>query len=225
MSNNMSGRVFGASLKPAWSVDKINEFIDKTRGDITVFIINHDKDETEVHTHVYLEYSTPRKVSTVANLLEVEGNFIELIKNKKGYLRYLTHMDETDKHKYDESEVYTNSEVNYKTLVLGNSLSDKEIAEYLEQGRGRELLGVVSGSKLRTLQSFLHYENSNAQLQQIKLLNQKMDIMWEAFQRVEQIAVGFTNGVALNMNDMAGGMHAIVGVIKEATQKLTTRKR
>ena len=91
----LTGRVFGASLKPAWDENKINEFLNKTKGDIIVFIINHDKDIdkngelAETHTHIYLEYTNPRKIATVANLLEVETNFIEVIRNKKGYLRQI----------------------------------------------------------------------------------------------------------------------------------------
>lgn len=221
--NNKSGRVFGASLKPVWSIEKILEFLDKTRGDIIVFAINHDKDETEPHTHLYLEYSSPRKISTVANLLEVEGNFIELVKNKKGYLRYLTHKDETEKYKYDDSEVLTNSEVSYSTLILGNSLSDKEIAEYLMQGKGLELLGVVPSGKLRTIQSFIHFDNSNAQLEQIRLLNDKMDAMEGAFKNIEKIAVCFANGLSLSTAEMVNAMKTIASEISKARAITSTR--
>lgn len=224
--NNKSGRVFGASLKPAWSVEKINEFLDKTRGDMVVFAINHDKDvDTENHTHLYIEYTSPRKISTVANLLGVESNFIELVKNKKGYLRYLTHKDEIDKYKYDDAEVYTNSEVSYSTLVLGNSLTDKEIAEYLIQGKGIELLGVVPSGKLRTIQSFLHFDNSNAQLEMIKQLNAKMDLMTEAFNNIEKIALGFVNGIKSSLVDMTNGMRLIAEEISKTRAIASTRKR
>lgn len=223
--NNKSSRVFGASLKPAWSVEKINEFLDKTRGDILVFAINHDKDETEVHTHLYLEYSSPRKISTVANLLEVESNFIELVKNKKGYLRYLTHKDETDKHFYDDSEVLTNSDVSYSTLVLGNSLTDKEIAQYLMKGRGLDLLGVVPSGKLRTIQSFLHFDNSNLQLQLIRQLKVQNDIIIETFNTIEKIASDFVNDLSLSVGDLVGGMKLIASEISKARVIASTRKR
>lgn len=223
--NNKSSRVFGASLKPAWTIEKINEFLDKTRGDILVFVINHDKDEVEAHTHIYLEYSTPRKISTVANLLQVESNFIELIKNKKGYLRYLTHKDETDKHFYDDDEVLTNSEVSYSTLVLGNSLTDKEIAQYLIEGRGLDLLGVVPSGKLRTIQSFLHFDSTNMQLQQIRQLNEKMDVMLETFNKIETIALSFANGFNHTLTDMTNGMMSIANEIAKSRQVAITRKR
>jgi hypothetical protein len=194
MSNCLTGRVFGASLKPAWSEEQINEFLNKTKGDIMVYLINHDKDFNEqgeiaeTHTHIYLEYTNPRKITTVANLLEVETNFIEVIRNKKGYLRYLTHMDEQDKYIYDASEVYTNHNQSYEMLVRGNSITDKEIAEYLKQGRGMELLGLVSASRLRTIQSFIHFDNSNLVLDEIRHLNSKMDTIVEIADNVERLA-------------------------------------
>ena len=146
-----------------------------------VYIINHDKDNNELgelvepHTHIYLEYETPRKLSTIANLLEVEANFIEIIRNKKGYLRYLTHKDDLDKFQYDNSEVLTNSSVSYDLRLLGASLSDKEIAEYILEGRGLDLLGIVPAGRLRTIQSLLHFDSSNATLQQVRELNYKLD--------------------------------------------------
>lgn len=188
----MTGRVFGASLKPAWSEEQINDFLNKTKGDIMVYLINHDKDFNEqgelveTHTHIYLEYTNPRKITTVANLLEVETNFIEVIRNKKGYLRYLTHMDEQDKHIYQAHEVYTNHNQSYEMLVRGNSITDKEIAEYLKQGRGMELLGLVSASRLRTIQSFIHFDNSNLVLDEIRHLNRKMDDIVEVVDGVDR---------------------------------------
>jgi len=227
----MSGRTFGASLKPVWSEDKIQEFLNRTKGDIKVFIINHDKDTNEhgevvePHTHIYLEYVNPRKVSTVANLLEVEPNFIEIIRNKKGYLRYLTHMDQKDKHRYKADEVYTNSTVSYEITVLGNAMSDKEIAEYIIQGKGIELLGVVSASKLRTIQSFLHFDNSNQMLDEIRTLNSKMQYVLDIAEKVETMANGFANAIDLTVKDLVGGMQLIANEISKATVLINTKRR
>lgn len=187
----MTGRVFGASLKPSWNEEQINEFLNKTKGDIVVYLINHDKDFNEqgeiaeTHTHIYLEYANPRKITTVANLLGVEPNFIEVVRNKKGYLRYLTHMDEKDKHRYQVDEVYTNHTLSYEMNVRGNSMTDKEIAEYLTQGRGMELLGVVSAGKLRTIQALIHFDSSNLVLEEIKNLNRKMDNIVDVVDNVD----------------------------------------
>lgn len=179
---SIAGRAFSASLKPAWTKEQIAIWLAEHKGAFDAYIINHDKDvndETgeivEPHTHVYIEYDTPRKVSTVARLLGVAENFVEIVRNKKGMLRYLTHKDQKTKVKYDDDDVYTNADIDYKTAVMGAMMSDKEIAEYLRNGRGLELLGIVPASKLRTIQSFLHFDRSKQIADEIRRLNGKID--------------------------------------------------
>jgi hypothetical protein len=220
----MTGRVFGASLKPAWDENKINEFLHKTKGDIIVFIINHDKctDEAggkvEPHTHIYLEYTNPRKISTVANLLEVQSNFVEIVRNKKGYLRYLAHMDENEKHVYDASEVFTNSPKSYELTVLGNAMTDKEIAQWIKQGKGIELLGIVSASRLRTIQSFLHFDNANYMLDELRLLNDRMEHILLVVDNVEAIANNAVDMIEKGLTSMSESFEII------ATEMMKIRK-
>ena len=190
-----TGRVFAASLKPAWTRDKIVSWLTEHKGAFVSYVITHDKDVNvdtgevvEPHTHIYIEYDTPRKVSTVANLLGVADNFIEVVKNKKGMLRYLTHKDQKTKVKYDDDEVYTNADTDYKTAVMGAMLSDKEIADYLCNGRGLELLGIVPANKLRTIQSFLHYDKSVVVADEIKKLHSKIDTIVEFVQQCKVMA-------------------------------------
>ena len=209
-----SGRVFGASLKPAWSADKI-EALEATQGDILVYIINHDKDNNDLgelvepHTHIYLEYETPRKLSTIANLLEVEANFIEIIRNKKGYLRYLTHKDDLDKFQYDNSEVLTNSSISYDLRLLGASLSDKEIADYILEGRGLDLLGIVPAGRLRTIQSFLHFDTSNATLQQVRELNYKLDKVVSFVDHLDLTIKDLLVNASTSAKDLIEGLRSI----------------
>lgn len=208
----MTSRTFTASLKPAWEQEKINDFLLNMQGTATVFIINHDKDTNEngeiieAHTHVYLDYPTPRKITTISNLLNVEPNFVEIVKNKKGFLRYLTHKDEETKHKYNDDEVYTNSSVSYSATLLGNQLSDKEIADYIIQGRGIELLGVVSSSKLRTIQGFLHFDNSNMQLKEIRALNAKIDAVSKKLIEFQEYALSAVKQFEGNAEKMANSL-------------------
>jgi quinol monooxygenase YgiN len=225
----MTGRVFAASLKPAWDENKINEFLSKTKGDIIAFIINHDKDFDkngellETHTHIYLEYTNPRKVSTVANLLEVETNFVEVIRNKKGYLRYLTHMDEKEKHVYDASEVYTNSTQSYELTVRGNAMTDKEIAEWIKQGKGIELLGIVSASRLRTIQAFLHFDNSNYMLDELRLLTDRMGQILLVADNVEAYAKSAIDKIESGILSMSESFEIIANEMIKV-RKLALRK-
>lgn len=222
----MTGRTFSASLKPAWEQEKIDQFLIDMQGTATVFIINHDKDTdengelVETHTHIYLDYPTPRKITTISNLFGVEDNFIELVKNKKGFLRYLTHKDEDEKFKYSDDEVYTNSSVSYSATIMGNQLSDKEIAQYIIQGRGIELLGVVSSAKLRTIQGFLHFDNSNMQLKEIRALNAKIDTVSKTLKLFEQYAEDAVKRFGNNAEMMATSLMKLAMLAGNAFDKL-----
>lgn len=193
--SKLSGRVFTASLKPYWTQEKITEFLELNKGAFTAYVITHDKDynpdtgETvEPHTHFYIEYDTPRKITTVANLLKVEPNFIEIVRNKKGVLRYLTHKDQQTKAKYEDTQVLTNAETDYTTAVMASNLTDKQIAEYILDGKGFELLGIVPSGRLRTIQSFLHFDRSGAIQSEIARLNAKLDTIVEFTQECRKMA-------------------------------------
>lgn len=191
----LSGRVFTASLKPHWTNEKIADWLAETKGALSAYIITHDKDyntETgevvEPHTHIYIEYDTPRKITTVARLLAVEPNFVEVVRNKKGVLRYLTHKDQQTKAKYSDSAVQTNSDVDYKTAVMGATMTDKDIADYIRNGRGIELLGIVPSGKLRTIQSFLHFDRSGQIQEEVQALNNKLDTIVDFTQECRVMA-------------------------------------
>lgn len=219
-----SSRTFTSSLKPMWSSEKIEKFVSEMTGTAIVYVINHDKDKdengeiVEGHTHVYLEYQTPRKTSTVANLLEVETNFIELVRNKKGMLRYLTHMDDNDKHRYNSDEVITNNSVGYENAILGNSMSDKEIADYIISGKGIDLLGIIPAGRLRTIQGFVHFDTSNKSLQVIRGLETKIDNISDGIDKIIMIADGFNHAASLTLENLGDGMKAI-GLIAEEMKK------
>jgi len=220
MSN--TGRVFTASLKPAWSEDKIKAFAQKQVGSAEVWAINHNKDTNEqgqiieTHTHIMLAYPNPRKISTIANLLECPDNFIELVKSKPAMLRYLTHMDDPDKFRYDGEEVFTNSSISYAEQVQGNQLSDKEIANMLIQGKGFELLGVVSASKLRTIQSFLAFDQSGKMFKEMREMNEKLDSMTQSIMSIKSIAEDFQSAVSISGKALADSMFTIARLAEQA---------
>jgi hypothetical protein len=218
-----SGRAFSASLKPAWSKDKIVDWLAEHKGAFVAYVITHDRDvnvdtgeAVESHTHVYIEYDTPRKVSTVANLLGVADNFIEVVRNKKGMLRYLTHKDLETKVKYSDDEVYTNADTDYKTAVMGAMLSDKEISEYIRNGRGIELLGIVPAAKLRTIQAFLHYDKSVVVAEEIKRLNSKIDTIVEFVQQCKLMA----DNLALALRGVGSSLELSARELAEALGRI-----
>lgn len=225
MSNVVSARVFTTSLKPAWSDSQIKEFVRRLKGNCVVHAITHDFDKDdkgfiEPHTHFLIEYDTPRKISTVANLFGVESNFIEVVKSKKAMLRYLTHMDDSEKHRYDSANVISNSTVSYDDLVMGQNLSDKEIAKYLQEGRGVELLGVVSASKLRTIQSFLQFENTNKMGAQLRRMNENIAVMSAALNTIQDVVLDFQKGFTAGVSNFIPHMVRIAEAVERATLRI-----
>lgn len=218
---NKASRVFSASLKPAWSNEQIVSWLAEHKGAFEAYVITHTKDLNEdtgeiaePHTHFYIEYDTPRRVQTVANLLGVAPNFIEIVKNKKGMLRYLTHKDQPTKAKYSDDEVLTNADIDYKTAVMGSSLSDKEIAEYIRDGRGLELLGVVPSGRLRTIQAFLHFDRSGEIAAEIKRLNDKIDTI-----------VNFTAKCSKMADDLALALRSVGSSFEVSARELADALR
>ena len=216
-----TSRTFSASLKPAWTDEEMKQFANKMTGVATVFLINHDSDvdeETgevkETHTHILIDYDTPRKITTVANLLEVAPNFIELVKSKKAMLRYLTHRDDPEKYQYLDDLVVSNSDVPYTELIIGQALSDREIARALMEGRGVDLLGVVSATKLRTIQAFLQFDRTGAIQQELKAVNEKLDRLNRFVDKVEQITTELTAGIAHTSQELVAGLVMIGDEIK-----------
>lgn len=212
-----TARTFATSLKPAWSVEDIEKLVNSMTGTAKVYAINHDKDiDTEAHTHFVIDYATPRSITTVANVFGVEPNFIEVVRNKKGMLRYLIHLDDKDKFQYDPDEVISNDKIKFTDVLLGDTLSDKEIAEYIMQGKGLELMGIVPAGKLRTIQSFLHFDSSNHTLQEIRMLNAKMDEMSETINNVKIIADSFVASIDASKEDLLKGFQLIADSINFA---------
>lgn len=226
----ISSRTWATSLKPSWTREQLEDFAQKMIGSAIVFGITHDKDVeptgelVEPHTHIYLEYETPRKLSTIANLFGVAENFIEAVKNKKGFIRYLTHLDDHEKYQYSPLEVVGNSEVDYSQVIMGNNLSDKDIAQAIMEGRGIELLGIVSSSKLRTIQAFLHYDASNSLLSEMRAVRAQNAQLLEVFDNIGDIANSFLGDLPKSLNELKSGMVLIARSIKQATVQTSKRR-
>ena len=73
----------------------------------------HDSDVTatgepkKAHYHVMALWSSPASESQARSLFELCGvtGAPEMVRNAKGYARYLVHLDDHDKHRYSEFEV------------------------------------------------------------------------------------------------------------------------
>jgi hypothetical protein len=224
-----TSRLFTASLKPAWDSKKQDDFIKSMTGSANVWIINHDKDTNEQgelieeHTHFIIEYDTPRKISTVAKLLDCPSNFIRLGQSKKALLRYLTHLDDSDKYQYQANQVKTNTG-DYNEQIIANSLTDKQIAEYIKQGKGYELLGLVPVGKLRTIQAFLQYDKTGQINEQLLRVGEQLAFLNEKISNIENMAVGLITGATKTMEQMTNGIIRIADEAKLARIKAQARR-
>ena len=224
-----NSRLFTASLKPVWDNKKIDKFIKSMTGSARIWVINHDKDTTgdgelvEAHTHFIIEYETPRKITTVANLLECQTNFVEFGDSKHALLRYLTHKDDPEKFQYSDDEVITNTG-NYSEQILAGILTDKQIAEIIKEGKGYDLLGLVPVNKLRTIQAFLSYDRAGQISGQLLKVSEQLSWMTEKISNIEQMAVGLISGATKTMEQMTTGISRIADEAKLARIKASTKR-
>jgi len=216
----MTGRVFTLALQPAWRDDELRDFLNEQKGTATIYAITHDSDIGEAgepvtpHTHFYVEYDTPRKLSTVANLFHVAPNFVEVVRNKKASLRYLAHLDAPDKCEYSMEAVLTNSTIEYAQLIMAQDLTDKDIARYISDGRGIDLLGLVPSGKLRTIQAFLHFDSSNALLQETRSMRHQLDRVVEVMDKVEQIVTSVADLTKVTLEQSTSALQSIASEIR-----------
>ena len=89
--------------------------------------INHDKDDTRPHWHIYVNFGNAGvKHDVVARWFRVDENFVEKIKGRKSdVLLYLIHGNESqkNKHQYDPTEVVANFDWKMEVAnskILGN---------------------------------------------------------------------------------------------------------
>lgn len=84
------------------------EVINTIKGEFKFYVfITHlpEQEEKKVHTHVLVTFSNPRYASTVANKLGIDLSIINLPISKRGYVRYMIHLDYPDKKQYSLTDL------------------------------------------------------------------------------------------------------------------------
>lgn len=94
-------------------------------------LIEHDKDPTDTHCHIFIKFNSERRGvdiqkwfenSTDINDKQANTRF-ENVKSKKGLIEYLTHKNNADKAQYDESKIIWSDE-NARELLLEDQKED-----------------------------------------------------------------------------------------------------
>lgn len=236
----MKARNFTASLKPMWDAKRIQDFLETMQGVAKVYVANHDKDQNdqgelvEGHTHVFLLYETPRSVQGVARVFGVQPNFVEVVRNRVAMFRYLTHMDDPKKHRYDPSEVKTNAEP-YDQVIQGATMTDREIIEKCQRGEELDLIGVVSMQKIAMAQRLItnraiHRANETIAIlrDQNTLLMANVDKLLGHVSTIEanftQLVQGLTEGGAKLAESLQKSANTIAEQLKLARVGLKSRR-
>ena len=227
----LQSRLFTMSVKPKWSDEKIEEMLNSMKGVAEMYVVNHDKDQNdqgevvEPHTHIFLIYDTPRRISTIANAFGLEANFIEVVRNKVAMLRYLTHLDQPNKATYLPSEVKTNS-TDYADVIKGATTTDKEVIEAVLHGREFDLIGLVPMARIRLAQSLVHNKRL-ASAEQLLSMMREQNLLLHA--QVEKLGVsidridGYFSQLVSNLTQV--GAKAQEGIIKIAEEIKRARLR
>jgi hypothetical protein len=226
----LTGRNWTASLQPAWTEKQIRDFCIQQTGVATVWAITHDRDSNdegervEPHTHILIEYDTPRRLSSVANLLGVAPNFIEIARNQGTFRRYLCHLNHPEKYQYDPGDVITNSPVSYTDAISGKLLSNKDISEYIKAGRGQELLDVVSPAKLRQIQSFIKFDHDNEIRLKLEAMHESLMSIQHSLLGIHRMALEYKENLELTTTQLREGFGLLADSVNNAAKRVFITK-
>jgi hypothetical protein len=226
-------RLFGASLQPAWTDQQAQKFLSDMKGIAEVYVVNHNQDKNDDgtlktnHTHLVIIYDTPRKLTTVANILQVATNFVEYGRSKVGMLLYLTHKNDQTKYQYTDAEVKTNS-TPYSDVVKGLTVSDADLVNEVLNGNELSLLGTVSMTRIRLAQSLVQNKalaSANSQLAIIREQNSRMVSMLETVSNSTLKIETYFNEFYQGLKELGEGSKKIGLAIANEIKLLRTIKR
>lgn len=91
-----------------------------------VAYIHHNADDCKEHIHAVVFTENQTYNTSLAKSLGIEFKWIEQVKDRKKVLRYLIHLDNPDKHQYQEDEVMFTSEYAKQQFTVAVDVGVKE---------------------------------------------------------------------------------------------------
>lgn len=147
------------------------------KGAIDMFYIFHDKDFnnetgeiTPKHAHILLKCKNPYTISTIANKFNVAPNMVEVVRSFNTMLRYLTHLDNPEKAKYEMEQVKSNTKESYQEIIATQDISIKEIYQDIKEHGDKAIeryLGVVPVITLSHIKSMTKRDHERIVEQQL----------------------------------------------------------
>lgn len=86
------------------------------------------------HYHVLALFPNPVPEKSAAEYFQLAGVTAppELVKNARGYARYLVHMDDHDKHRYNERDIQCLSGADWKSIALDDGEATDQTLDDIE---------------------------------------------------------------------------------------------
>lgn len=145
-----------------WNID----ILDTVETYCQIFNINycyilHDHDKFEngedkkAHVHFLIFFPYQKTLSAVSKLLGVPPNMIQYVDNKVGAIRYLTHIDNEDKYKYNIDSIVSNFDVQPYFQVKKQDKSSEEGIQVLS------LIEYIRQNEYTTLEMLVQYAIDN----------------------------------------------------------------
>lgn len=89
--------------------------------------IIHDSDIGKgLHIHFVGQVNGSRSIKSIAEMLAIDYQDVDIAKRPRGAIRYLIHIDDKDKYQYKFSDVITNNKdrLEYYFINISNSIND-----------------------------------------------------------------------------------------------------
>lgn len=95
--------------------------------------VNPDGEPKKAHWHVLLMYSGKKSRAAIQKLAEaVNAPRPQPVADKRGYARYLCHIDNPEKHQYPTAEVTALGGADYTEYVLGGADVDQALGQMMD---------------------------------------------------------------------------------------------
>lgn len=117
----------GSCFSVVTNVEPLRESIKKAMPDFRLWAwIDHEPDDEEgkPHTHFVFTTNGSRTIKMIAQKLEIEPNYVQVVRKITAMYRYLIHADNPEKRQYNLEDIQTNHMVDFKISLQGNNEKD-----------------------------------------------------------------------------------------------------
>lgn len=128
-----------------WILHDKDTVVDKSTGEIVI---------KKPHYHVQIVFSNPRSADSVSKLaIKCGGNGrLEDVISRKGYARYLMHLDDPEKHQYNRVELHELCGADYDKVIEDKSRSESDEVNLI-----KEVILFVNSNQIHIYADLVNY--------------------------------------------------------------------